>query len=687
MSDNALKRETNILQDSQITSFFVGKELFGIRVGFIKEIVRFPEITTVPSAPAYLKGLVNLRGNILPVIDTKVKFGLPSSEVTEQTRVIVLDMDGRQTGIVVDAVKGVQSLDQANLEPPPDILSSDIDKKFIKNIIKLNNGKDIIMELDTDIITDIEASKKNHKTGNSSENIETSKNVLIKAEDENQLVTFFISQEEYGFPIESVREVLRVSRITEVPEAPDYVLGIFTIRNTLLPVIDLRKLFSKKSYSEELNDVISKLEKKFNDYTAGHQTFTLRDFKSTQDQLNETVEWLDGFRTSSEKISTAIQDQRLLIQNFSAKLSDISTNKTDSDKDKIVELLHTIILKISLKFPQLKESILSEISEDQRILIVDIDNKPVGIMVDRMRQVIRVNSNEIDVPPKILSSQSVENLTGIVRLDKGNRIILFLDEKKLFHQDIVNQLSTLNTDIVVMEEEDKAMKGQSDIQQLVTFKLGKEEFALSIDDVQEINRLDNITAIPKAPSFVEGVMNLRGNVIPAIDLRKRFSMELIAHSESTRVVIVNIGGKLTGMIVDSVSEVLRLPKKNIDPPPDVISSNLNTDFIKGIGKITGQNRFILLVDVNKILSFDEQEKMYKTVSEGVKKSDVLVSDKAKVKEEAVTVKEEQITNVEKEEVTREDVIKPLVTTDRTDLKKDEPENKNGNKINFLKKLR
>ena len=106
-------------------------------------------------------------------------------------------------------------------------------------------------------------------------------------------------------------------------------------------------------------------------------------------------------------------------------------------------------------------------------------------------------------------------------------------------------------------------------------------------------------------------MNLRGNVIPAIDLRKRFDMDGVEHDESSRVIIVDMNGKLTGLIVDSVSEVLRVPRKSIEPPPDVISADIQTEFIKGVGKLDNTGRMIILVDVTKILSREEQKQVYK----------------------------------------------------------------------------
>jgi purine-binding chemotaxis protein CheW len=145
--------------------------------------------------------------------------------------------------------------------------------------------------------------------------------------------------------------------------------------------------------------------------------------------------------------------------------------------------------------------------------------------------------------------------------------------------------------------------------QLVTFLLGGEEYGVPISQIQEIDRLSKITKVPKAARFVEGVTNLRGEVIPVLDTRKRFDLEVKAADDRTRIIIVELGGVKTGLVVDSVREVLSLSKKDIAPPPEAIHTGVDQRFIFGIGKVDGGKRMIVLLDVEKILSKDEQSKL------------------------------------------------------------------------------
>lgn len=138
--------------------------------------------------------------------------------------------------------------------------------------------------------------------------------------------------------------------------------------------------------------------------------------------------------------------------------------------------------------------------------------------------------------------------------------------------------------------------------QVVIFSLSREEYGLPITRVQEINRLAPITKLPQTPDFMEGIINLRGRVIPVIDLRKRFSIALAENTEDTRIVIVEIGGQTAGMIVDSVTEVLTLSLASIEQPPASLS--LNAKYIDGVGKVG--DRLLILLDVDQILTNNEE---------------------------------------------------------------------------------
>lgn len=137
---------------------------------------------------------------------------------------------------------------------------------------------------------------------------------------------------------------------------------------------------------------------------------------------------------------------------------------------------------------------------------------------------------------------------------------------------------------------------------LVIFKLADEEFGAPIHQVYEILRLVEITRVPRAPKFIEGVINLRGKVIPVLDLRRRFDLPMTVPPEQQRIMEVEVEGQIIGMIVDAVTEVISLPADAIEPPPPMIA-DIGGDYLTGVGKLPG--RIIILLNFDKILSLQE----------------------------------------------------------------------------------
>jgi purine-binding chemotaxis protein CheW len=142
--------------------------------------------------------------------------------------------------------------------------------------------------------------------------------------------------------------------------------------------------------------------------------------------------------------------------------------------------------------------------------------------------------------------------------------------------------------------------------QLVIFELANELYGVDIAAVEGIIKMQLITVVPHTPSFVEGVTNLRGSVLPVIDLRKRFNLPLQEITKNSRIVVIAIETVQVGMIVDAVSEVLRVPEEAIEPTPPIITT-VDSAFITGIAKL--ESRLIIFLDLAKVLSINEQEKI------------------------------------------------------------------------------
>ena len=148
--------------------------------------------------------------------------------------------------------------------------------------------------------------------------------------------------------------------------------------------------------------------------------------------------------------------------------------------------------------------------------------------------------------------------------------------------------------------------------QLVTFEVAGEEYAVDILAVQEINRMMEVTRVPQSPLEVEGVINLRGRIIPVIDIRMRFGMEKGERDQHSRIIVVEVGGRVLGFIVDCVHEVMRIRQSIVDAPPPM-AGTAGADFIAGVGKL--DDRLLLLLDLDRLFGADTLAVVDETVAQ------------------------------------------------------------------------
>ncbi|AYC32584.1 chemotaxis protein CheW [Pseudomonas cavernae] len=139
-------------------------------------------------------------------------------------------------------------------------------------------------------------------------------------------------------------------------------------------------------------------------------------------------------------------------------------------------------------------------------------------------------------------------------------------------------------------------------QEYLTFTLGREEYAIDILRVQEIRGYDQVTAIANSPAFIKGVINLRGAIVPIVDLRIKFNLASVTYDEFTVVIILNIGRRIVGAVVDSVSDVIALASEEIKPPPE-FGSNFDTEYLLGLA--SADDNMLILVDIEKLMTSRE----------------------------------------------------------------------------------
>jgi purine-binding chemotaxis protein CheW len=237
-----------------------------------------------------------------------------------------------------------------------------------------------------------------------------------------------------------------------------------------------------------------------------------------------------------------------------------------------------------------------------RVLVVRIGANRVGLVVDAMRSILRVAEDDVDPVPQVLARGGSEaRIQAICRLDGGRRLVSVLAADALLRDDITARLFQGSEGQQAMGE----AAAEQAFEQFLLFRIGEEEFGLPIGAVEEVALLpDKLTRLPKAPAFVQGVMNLRGQVIPVIDQAERFGAGA-ATGRKRRVVIVRIGDLVAGFVVDAVSDVLRVEASTLRPAPDL--GNEETRVFDRVANLAGEERIVLIVSPRELLDRAEQD--------------------------------------------------------------------------------
>jgi purine-binding chemotaxis protein CheW len=267
-------------------------------------------------------------------------------------------------------------------------------------------------------------------------------------------------------------------------------------------------------------------------------------------------------------------------------------------------LLPVVSLRELFGLPQ------EELTDTNKVVVISLDDlgeTSVGVVMDSVREVLRVNRKEIEAVPDLLRGTNGDHITSICRLQEGKRLVSVLSAENMFDTSEMSHLQ--KTDEANMA--DARAHGQAsaatdvvDDEQFVLFRLMDEEYGVQIDAVQEIVRVPaELTRIPKCPDFIEGVINLRGVVLPVVDQRRRFRLAGIERNDRQRIMVFTLNGVRTGFIVDLVSEVRRIPLAAIAPAPEL--SEEQKRIIRKVANLESEKRMILLLDVMQLLDSDE----------------------------------------------------------------------------------
>ena len=487
--------------------------------------------------------------------------------------------------------------------------------------------------------------------------------------DTRQYVTFYVQDGIFAVPLAEVQEIIRMPSVVQVPLSPSSLEGLANLRGAVMSITSLRRIFrfpdlahddstrvvvinqgvpvglvvdrmaavvtaepdqieSTNSIQSTINtdllrgmikggdgkpmimilDPMSLIDGEFGGIGKRPAAGGVQQAAVTSHKEAETSDELQlvSFEVAHQEYALPIESVQEIVQ-VPERINRIP--KVDSHVLGVVTLRNRLLPLVSLREMFALER--APLDERNKIVVVPLpDQTSVGIVMDMVKEVLRVNRNLLDPVPSLLKRGKADGeITGICRLEGGKRLVSVLSADALFHNETVRRAIGAVGEIAGEEDEmsshgNHAQGVLDEEEQFVVFRLANEEYGAPIGSVQEIVRVpDQLTRLPKAPSFIKGVVNLRGTVLPVVDQRQRFDLGDIERSDRQRIMVFMIAGVRTGFIVDSVTEVLKIPAGVIGPAPAL--SEEQARLISRVANLEKQKRMVLLIDIDHLLDRHE----------------------------------------------------------------------------------
>ncbi|WP_037488369.1 chemotaxis protein CheW [Sphingomonas phyllosphaerae] len=490
-----------------------------------------------------------------------------------------------------------------------------------------------------------------------------------------QFVIFHSAGEMFAVPLAEVKEIIRVPDVVRMPLSPPALLGLANLRGTVLPVLDLRRLFnlpevevddaSRVVVLDQGQPVGLMVDRMANVVTVDADRVEPVDrVKATidTDLLTGMIKDADG-----KTIVMIIDVARTIGRNFEVAAATAAGARPDAvplatgadvvapsevaDEEQLVSFMvdgqeYAFPIGDVQEIVQLPEAITpvpnapghvlgvttlrsrilplvslralfgmhdQALSDANKVVVVSVadgerNRVSVGVVMDMVKAVLRVNRALVEpVPSTLGQSGGHGDIRAICRLEDGRRLVSVLAAEGMFDLDVLRAVRGDDDAAAHTTQEDRVMAGEiADDAQFVVFRLMDEEYGVPVEAVREIVRVpDQLTRVPRSPAFVEGVINLRGTVLPVIDQRRRFGLDEVERSDRQRIMVFTIDGRDTGFIVDSVSEVRRIATAAISPAPEL--SGERGRVVQGVANLHDQRRMILLLDMACLVEPEEDE--------------------------------------------------------------------------------
>ncbi len=396
----------------------------------------------------------------------------------------------------------------------------------------------------------------------------------------------------------------------------ELVTGMIKGRNgaSMVMILDALNLIRR-----EFRDLAGKPAGEHGTALADHHADDLAHAKSAASTVDENQ--LVSFEVAGQEYAFPIEEVQEIVQ-LPEHVTDIPN--TAAHVLGVITLRNRLLPLVSLR--EMFGLPPAEVTDANKVVVVSLGagvageggGTSVGVVMDSIKGVLRVSRSAIDAMPALLSrNRSLDDIQSICRLDEGRRLVSILSAGQMFNANEVRKLVGGNSaggkgaggesegsEAMASDQATATVGETDDEEQFVVFRLMNEEYGVPIDAVQEIVRVpEELTRVPKTPSFIEGVINLRGSVLPVVDQRRRFGLPGLERNDRQRIMVFTIAGVRTGFIVDSVSEVMRIGARFIGGAPKLSAEQQK--LIRRVANLEAQKRMILLLDVDQLLNVKE----------------------------------------------------------------------------------
>lgn len=478
-----------------------------------------------------------------------------------------------------------------------------------------------------------------------------------------RFLSFQVGERCYALPAERVAEVIRVPPLARLPESPQALLGLANLRGRIVPILSLPAMLGRPASDAAKSARAILLSGQdaaglVVDGVRGIVSPETRRIEIAQAELTaEPGECLIGlFPLSGEENAARILDvdamlsaafgertprhrapssrgagpaplreaaaerreARVLVtfavagQEFALPLDSVQEIVALPDAIALVPRAEAVLVGIVayreglLPLMSLRAllgfSATDAASDRAKVIVTPVGGVLVGLVADRIQALLRADPDLIEpTPPMLAARTGGETRIAAMLRGEGGRLISILAPDRLFREDVMERLGEASG--IARTGTTAAGAAQGDTVPLVVFRIGEDAFALPVGAVDEVARApDRIARVPNAPDFIEGVVSLRGEVLPVIDQRKRFGLPA-ERTGAGRLVVVRTARHRAGLVVDSVAEVLRAPAEAIEPAPELIAGA--NRLVSAVATITAEERMVLLLDPDALLTARE----------------------------------------------------------------------------------